>query len=43
LRQIIAKYGKTDRDRVWRIFEATIIGDRELERAIIKEMAASWR
>jgi len=42
LRTIIATYPKADRDKVLRIFTATVIDSRELERAVIAEMAASW-
>jgi hypothetical protein len=42
LREIIAAYPKADRDKVLRIFVATIFESRELERTVIAEMAASW-
>jgi hypothetical protein len=42
LRDIIARYPKADRDKVLRIFTATVIESRSLERAVIAEMAASW-
>jgi hypothetical protein len=42
LRNIIAAYPKADRDKVLRIFTATVIENRGLERAVIAEMATSW-
>jgi hypothetical protein len=42
LRQIIVRYPKADRDKVLRIFTATVFESRELERAATAEMATSW-
>jgi hypothetical protein len=44
LRQIIARYpkAKADPEKLWRILEAEIIDDYELERAIRREMCAQW-
>jgi hypothetical protein len=44
LRRIIATYpkAKADPEKLWRIFEAELIDDRELERAVRREMCAQW-
>jgi hypothetical protein len=42
LRNIIAAYPKADREKVLRIFTALVIESRELERAVIAEMASNW-
>jgi hypothetical protein len=41
LRDIIAPYPKADRDKLLRIFRATVIESRSLEREVIAEMATS--
>jgi hypothetical protein len=35
----VSRYPTAYREKLWRIFEALIIGDRELERAVIRERA----
>ena len=42
LRDIIARSPKADREKVLRIFTATVIDSRELEVAVIAEIAISW-
>jgi ribosomal 50S subunit-associated protein YjgA (DUF615 family) len=42
LQQIINQYPKADREKLLRIFIAHVIDSRELERAVIAEMATSW-